>query len=256
MASVPQANLPILYKGLVPLSTVEHKNWRSREVNAAPWLVNQHAIPITIDEFAMVQRFYPIVFAAGESPIPLALMGLNEGVNVFIDETGVLTSKVYVPAYIRRYPFLLAKLRENSDELSLCFDPTTDALGPFEEGNPLFEDGQPSETIKNVLNFCEQWEQSWQRTGAFVKELETNKLLIEGEVTIQPEGVDKPFIYKGFQMVAEDKLRELRGDVLRKMTTSGLLPLIYAHLFSLGIMSELFTMQVQAGKVPQLVPAT
>ena len=73
-------------------------------------------------------------------------MGLNEGVNVFLDEDGRPRDPiVYIPAYIRRYPFLLAKLRPDSDELSLCFDPTADAVGDFEEGEALFDGDKPSD---------------------------------------------------------------------------------------------------------------
>ena len=88
----------------------------------------QHAIPLTVDEFPLVQRHMPIVFSVGDDPVPLALMGLNEGVNVFVDDDGKLTeNRCYVPAYVRRYPFMLARLRPDTDELSLCFDPTSDA---------------------------------------------------------------------------------------------------------------------------------
>jgi hypothetical protein len=202
----------------------------------------------------MAQRFFPIIFSVGPNPVPLALMGLNEGVNLFVDDEGKLTSEVYVPAYVRRYPFMLAKLRSDTDELSLCFDPTADAVGEFEEGDPLFDEGQPSEATKAILGFCEQFETAGQRTAAFVKELVDHKLLIDGEVAIQPEGADQPFVYRGFQMVSEDKLRELRGDVARKMIQSGLLPLVYAHLFSLSLIRDIFARQMAQGRVPMQVP--
>lgn len=255
MASVPPANaLPLFYNELQPLSSGVHAEWRARRVDAAPFFANAHAVPLTIDEFALAQRHFPIVFSVGPNPVPLALMGLNEGVNLFVDDEGKLTSEVYVPAYVRRYPFMLAKLRPETDELSLCFDPTADAVGPFEEGDPLFENGQPSEATKAILGFCEQFETAGQRTAAFMKELADNKLLIDGEVAIQPEGAAQPFIYRGFQMVSEDKLRELRGDVARKMIQSGLLPLIYAHLFSLSLIRDIFARQMAQGKVPVQAP--
>jgi len=250
MATAPNTSLPVLYQQLVPLSSNEHKDWKARTADSAPWLKDHHAFPITVDEFAMAQRYYPIVFSAGENPVPLALMGLNDGVNMFIDDEGRLTGRTYVPAYIRRYPFLLARLRPDSEDLSLCFDPTSETIGAFEDGQPLFENGEPSELVKNVLGFCEQWEQSWQKTGAFIKEIQDAKLLIDGEVAIQPPEAAQPYIYRGFQMVDENKLRDLRGDTLRKMNSSGLLPLVYAHLYSLGLMSDLFAMQMQAGKIP------
>ena len=249
MASAAPA-LPLFYNKLEPLSSFSHGNWRGRRIEGAPFLAQAHAIPITIEEFAIAMRHYPIVFSVGPDPVPLALMGLNEGVNVFTDAEGKLLEEVYVPAYVRRYPFMLARLNPQSEDLSLCFDPTADAIGEFGDGDALFENGEPSEATKSILGFCEQFEQAGQRTAALVKELGDHKLLIDGEVTIQPEGMDQPFVYRGFQMVSEDALRELRGDVARKMIQSGALPLIYAHLFSLGLMRDIFARQVQQGKGP------
>lgn len=250
MASAPN-QLPLFYKGLEPLSSQMHADFRAKPQDKAPFLVGQHAIPVTVDEFALAQRFMPIVFSSGEDPIPLALMGLNEGVNVFIDDEGaLLDNAVYIPAYIRRYPYMLARLTPDAQELSLCFDPTYDEIGKLDDGEALFADGQPTEFTKNVLQFNEMFEQAGARTQAFMKELKESGLLIEGEVSIQPQGSDKPFVYRGFQMVDEAKLADVRGDQLRKMSQSGMLPLLYAHLFSLALMREIFERQVTQGKMP------
>ena len=253
MASAPgAAALPLFYNDLRPLSSQEHGDWRVKPADSAPFLANQHAVPLTVEEFPLVQRRMPIVFAVGEDPVPLALMGLNEGVNVYLDADGKLIDpETYVPAYVRRYPYLLAKLRPDSEELSLCFDPSSETIGAFDEGEKLFEDGQPTDLTKNILSFAEQFEQAGQKTSAFVKELRDLNLLIDGEVAIQPEGAAQPFVYRGFQMVDEKKLSELRGDQLRKMAQSGMLPLIYAHMFSLSLMRDLFAKQMAAGKAPQ-----
>jgi len=250
MATAPNFGLPLFYNQLEPLSSSAHGAWKARRMESAPFLAQTHAVPLTVEEFALAQRHFPIVFSVGDNPVPLALMGLNEGVNVFVDDEGKLTSEVYVPAYVRRYPFMLARLRPEVDELSLCFDPTADAIGAFEEGEALFEDNQPSETTKQILGFCENFEQAGMQTGAFMKELVYNKLLIDGEVSIQPEGSAQPFVYRGFQMISEDALKNLRGDVARKMIQSGLLPLVYAHLFSLSLIRDVFARQMQLGKVP------
>ncbi|MCA1661235.1 MAG: SapC family protein [Novosphingobium sp.] len=255
MASAPQANLPLFYKDLMPLNSRDHATWRARSMDAAPWLIGQHAIPLTVEEFPQAQRHFPIIFASGDNPVPLALMGLNEGVNVFVNAEGKFDAPVYLPAYIRRYPFLLAKLTPDTEELSLCFDPTCDMVGDFSDGEPLFVDNQPSEGTKNALNFCESFEQAGQRTGQFIEELKKHDLLMEGEVAIQQEGVEAPFIYRGFQMINQEKLREVRGDVLRGWNQSGLLSLIYAHLFSLELMRDIFARQQALGKGPQVPSA-
>jgi hypothetical protein len=253
MASVaPNQNLPLFYSAIEPINVGQHGKMNVRADLKVPRFATAHAVPVTVDEFALVQRHFPIVFAVGDNPVPIALMGLNEGVNVFLDEEGTVRDQgTYLPAYLRRYPFLLARLRPDSDELSLCFDPTSEAIGEFKEGQPLFDGDQPSEATKNILTFCEQFEAAGQRTAAFVEELNKSGLLMEGEVAIQPQGNEQPFIYRGFKMVDEEKLRDLRGDELRKMNQNGLLPLIYAHLFSLSLMRDVFGRQVLQGKAPQ-----
>jgi hypothetical protein len=253
--AAPTQNLPLFYEGLEPLNFTQHGKMKVRAVPASPLMASTHAVPLTVDEFMLVQRFCPIVFSVGEDPIPMALMGLNEGVNVFLGEDGkARDEQVYIPAYMRRYPFLLARLRPDADELSLCFDPKSGAVGDFDEGEPLFDGDQPSEATKAILQFCEQFEAAGQRTTAFMEDLKKSDLLMEGEVAIQPEGTDQPFIYRGFRMVDEEKLRELRGDELRKMNQNGMLPILYAHLFSLSQMREVFGRQMQQGKAPQLEP--
>ena len=226
-----------------------------RPIEKSPSIGETHAIPVTVDEFGLAQRHYPIVFSIGDNPVPIALMGLNEGVNVFLDADGRATDPtVYIPAFIRRYPFLLARLNPDSDELSLCFDPTSGAIGEFDDGQPLFDGDQPSEATKAILEFCEQFETAGQRTTAFMEDLKKSGLLMDGEVAIQPEGFEQPFVYRGFQMIDEEKIRELRGDELRKFNQNGMLPLIYAHLFSLTQMRDVFARQMQQGKAPQQVP--
>ena len=259
MASAPQqSSLPLFYNDLMPLNSRDHAKWRSRSIESAKWLIGHHAIPLTIEEFVQAQRDYPIVFSSGDDPVPLALMGLNEGVNTFVDEHGKINEPVYVPAYIRRYPFLLAKLKQDSDELSLCFDPTAEALGEFDEGAELFDgEGKPSEATTGVLEFCERFEQAGARTKGFVEELQKHDLLMDGEIAITlNDNPEKPFVYRGFRMVDEQKLRDLRGDLLRTWNQNGMLILIHAHLFSLDLMRMIFSRQVSQGKGPELTAQT
>ncbi len=144
MASQAPNMLPLLYNGLEPLNRNLHANYKVRRLSGLDRVATAHAIPVTVDEFAMIQRHCPIVFSSGDAPVPIALMGLHEGTNTFFDEKGVARDdNVYLPAYLRRFPFVLARLREDSDELSLCFDPTSGAVGEFDEGEPLF-DGEES----------------------------------------------------------------------------------------------------------------
>lgn len=251
-SAAPAPQLPLLYEDLRPLSSVEHSGYRLQRREGAPFLTSVHAVPVTIDEFVIAGRSLPIIFSSGEKSIPLALMGLNAGVNVFIDDDGKLTEQnVYLPAYIRRYPFMLAKLQPDSEEMSLCFDPTSDVIGDFDEGELMFEGSQPSQTTKDILAFCEQFETAAVRTGQFVEQIEAAGLMMDGEFTISPDNEDKPFIYRGFKMVNEEKLKELDGDKLKEFLKNGILPLMYAHLMSMSLVRDVFSRQLAQGKMPK-----
>ncbi|RZV36050.1 MAG: multidrug transporter [Sphingomonadaceae bacterium] len=255
MASAPQPSLPLLYNDLMPLNTRDHSKFKTKPMDEAKWLSKHHAIPLTVDEFVQAQRDFPIVFSSGENPLPLALMGLNEGVNTFVDENGKINEPVYLPAYIRRYPFLLAKLNKDSDDLSLCFDPTAGTVGEFDDGESLFDDdGSTTQATKNVLDFCEKFEEAGLRTKAFVDQIKAEGLLMDGEISIErTEFPGKPYVYRGFQMVNQEKLQEVSAEKLEQWNKNGLMALVFAHLFSLDLMRNIFSRQVSQGRVPEPV---
>ncbi|WP_294391780.1 SapC family protein [uncultured Sphingomonas sp.] len=256
MASAAQPamqGLPMLYNDLVPLSSVEHATWKMRPLSDLNMIAQVHAVPLTVEEFPLAQRFFPIVFSSGAEAVPLALMGLNEGVNVFVKD-GKFDAG-YVPAFLRRYPWLLARLNQDQDELSLCFDPLSGLVGEFEDGLPLFENGQPAQVVTDTLQFCEQFEIAAQATTQFIKELNDLNVLEDGEFSIQHPSMPQPYNYRGFRMVNNDKLRELRGDQLRKMNQNGMLTVLHAHMFSLNLMNDIFGRQWDQGQVPGAIAA-
>ena len=251
MASAPQPQLPLFYKDLLPLNSRDHADWKVSSFDDAGFMADTHAIPLTVDEFVDAQRNYPIVFTAGENPLPIALMGLNDGVNTFIDEENKLEARVYVPAYIRRYPFILAKLNKDSEEMSLCFDPQAGVVGKDSEGQSLFDGTDPTEYTNGVLEFCKRFEESGQRTRAFLEEINKLDIMIDGEIAITRNDMpEKPFVYRGFKMVDEKKLRELSGETLEALHKNGMLMLIHSHLFSMNLMRTVFERQSAQGKVP------
>jgi hypothetical protein len=249
MASMPanqaESTLPLFYQSVVPISSQMHASFGLKIRNEVLFTRNTHAIPVTVDEFAMCQRSYPIVFGLGDAAAPLALLGLQEGSNLYVDAAGQWDPTAYIPAFVRRYPFMLARLSPDTQDLSLCFDETSGQIEDG-EGDPLFVDGEPSETTKAILTFCDQFEQAVGRTRGFIDELTKLNLLMDGEVTIQREGLAEPAVYRGFRMVDENRLQNLRGDQTRKLVQNGMMGLIYAHLFSLALISPLFERQYAA----------
>ncbi len=246
MASMPaqqqQQMLPLFYKSVAPLSWQIHPDWGFQSPDSLSFAATTHAIPLTVDEFSMAQRHYPVIFGSGFAAAPLALVGLAEGRNLFIDHEGTWQAGSYIPAYVRRYPYLLAKLNPDAEDLSLCIDDASGFFGPS-QGEPLFDGQEPTAATKAALDFCAQFEEAVNRTRVFMDDLEKSELLIEGEVTIQLTGREQPAQYRGFRMIDENKLREVRGDQLRKWSQSGMLGILYAHLFSLPLIRDLYEKQ-------------
>ena len=237
--------LPMLYNELTPLSSSVHAGWKARPLTTLHFLKGHHMVPLAAEEFIDAGRSYPIIFSDGDEIIPLALMGLNEGINVFVSEDGKLADDVYLPAYVRRYPYMLVRMSQNDgDTLTLCFDSTPGTIGPDVEGFTFFQDGEPSQEAKDILAFCESFEVAGQKSVAFTQEMKELGLLTDGEFTFQLEGRAEPFVYRGFRIIDEKKLFELRGDQLRKLNQSGALSLIYAHLFSLRLINGVFQRQL------------
>src|SRR5580765_904992 len=74
-----------------------------------------NSVPLTTAEFGLVARDYPIVFAGegNDVSLPAALLGLSANSNLFVDDSGAWIADHYIPAFLRRYPFVSA---ETSDD--------------------------------------------------------------------------------------------------------------------------------------------
>ena len=242
MASVPASQLPLFYQSLVPLSTQFHPNHGLVAQTDLELPAITHAIPLTVDEFAVAQRSFPIIFGVGENPAPLALLSLVDGLNLFLDADGKWQDGAYLPAFVRRYPFMLAKLGPDADGAVAVLRRHVGHRHRRRPEDKLFDGEAQTPTVDRVLDFCGQFEQAVARTRGFMEEMEKLELLTDGEVTIQQPNAE-PAVYRGFRMVAEERLQNLRGDQARKMVQTGMMGLIYAHLFSLPQITTLFERQ-------------
>jgi hypothetical protein len=194
-----------------------------------------HAIPLTVGEFPVAAVTGPIIFV-GDEKLPLSVMGLNAGDNMFVRADGTFEPGVYIPAYVRRYPFVYANDDVNK-QMVLCVDRNAEFI--VEGGDmPFFEkDGQPSEYTKSCLEFCNNFEQERQRTMSFVallKDLELFELKTASFSPPQPDGsLGEPQKIAEYFGVSEEKLLKLDPDKLLLLRDNGALAQIYAHLVSL-----------------------
>jgi hypothetical protein len=233
-----------MYGEVLPLDREVHKNLKlDTSQSVVRRLADQNSVFLAAVEFGDACKEYPIVFvragnAGNESkPVvaPLAVLGLRSGTNVFVD--GDQWTGSYVPAYVRRYPFVMARLDESSNNMAVCFDTTWPAFNET-TGEALFKDGEPTEFVLSAKTFLENFEQEAERTRLICELLVELDLLqdMRFEATL-PNG--EKFDVEGFLALDEKKYAELPDDKVLNLHRNGLIALIEMHRLSLTNMNRL-----------------
>jgi len=193
-----------------------------------------HAVPLQVTEFGPASLTYPIIFG-GEGFSPLAVMSIRPNENLFISDQGDFEIGTYVPAFIRRWPFVLAN-NDEQQKMIVCIDRAADVLAEGGEV-PLFENGQPSAFTQQAIQFCTDFETERRRTEQFVQTLRSLDLLESKQTTFTPRDLDgtvgQPVQLADYFAVSEEKLAKLPVKTIGELNASGALRQIYAHLTSM-----------------------
>lgn len=193
-----------------------------------------HAVPLSVTEFGPASLSFPIIFGGPEKQ-PLAIMSIRQNENLFISPEGAFEDNQYIPAFIRRYPFVLANDPSN-DRLVVCVDRGAPFLA-VGGAVPLFEKGQPTEYTTNAIDFCSKFEGERQQTEVFVKDLLALDLFELKQLNFTPKNADgsegEMMKLSEYFAVDEEKLKALPMDKLQPLRDSGALQQIYLHINSL-----------------------
>ena len=225
----------LFYVSPEPLSKEAHANLGIKNLEAPyAFTARTHLVPLTVTEFGPASLCYPIIFI-GPEKTPVAVMGVNADENLYVDEKGAYAPDAYLPAYVRRYPFVLAN-DAAAQRMVVCIDSKAPMVGENPDA-PFFENGEPSAYTKGAIDFCNNFEQEAQRTLSFVNLLKELDLFEEKTATYTPPGANGPATapqtIAQYQGVSEAKLNALPADKLKDLTANGALSQIYAHLISL-----------------------
>lgn len=233
------STLPPFYGAVTPLISKMHAKLRLKGRKDYSFATDATGIVLAVEEFPSAERDYPIIFSAGDRVMPVAMTGIPGGRNQFVSADGLWKSGAYIPVYVRRYPFILAKVKPEASDLTLCFDPESDALVEGRDGN-LFDGDEPSARTKAILQLCEWYEGALVKSEKFVDELKELDLLMDAEASIRLIGKE-PAIFRGFKVVSEENFKKLPDAEMRMLAKSGALALIHAHFFSLKNIERLFS---------------
>ncbi len=227
-AEQPQPPLPLFYKDPHPVHDVRHAGKSLKKSENFGFAKGAHAVALHVQEFRAATASYPIVFADEDPPMPLAILGIRDGENLFIDENGRWTPGTYIPSYVRRYPFATGQSVKEGEQI-LYVDEASDRIVDCEAdpgAEPLFVDGEPSERIKEIREFCAAFQQQAPVTTSFVEESKKRDLLGSKEIRLDlPDGGNQ--LLTGLRIIEEEKFNALPDDAFLEWRRQGWLPLVY-----------------------------
>jgi hypothetical protein len=248
------AAAPLFYQRLVALDGHVHAKLKLSAPPDLKFSARSPVVPLLSIEFTDAAREYPIAFLRGADGnlAPVALTGAPGGDNVYIDAAGRWNAR-YVPAYVRRYPFMFAQVSPN--ELTVCIDAAFPGFNEI-DGTPMFDAaGEPSPMLKQIVANLSEHQRQARLTEGFVQRLEAAGLMMEASAKANLND-GRCLSLEGFWIVDEARFRALPDATLKEWFASGEIGLIYAHLLSLGNLLELLRRQPRAAGMSEEVTGT
>jgi len=187
------------------------------------------AVPLTMVEFGSAQRDFPIIFSNMENPVPLAVQGIIDEENLFVDEHGKWDEMSYIPMYVRCHPFAFAG---DGERMAVVVD-TAAASVSSNPQYPFFVDGEISTHTKALMDACAMLERERKRTLAFCDKVKELDLLTPLRATHTPDGATEPQSLANYIAIDVEKLNNLTAEVVYELHTKGFLSAIYMQLYSL-----------------------
>ena len=200
-----------------------------------------NAIPVSYAEFGPAAHDYPIVFTSGDGGktfAAVAVLGLASGENLFLDGDA-WRKGVYCPAYVRRYPFCMARVTldqvPQQNRLICVENEFVDEAG----GESLFDaQGAATEKWKGIERLVTEYEADIERSAEMCSILADYALLepFTMQATLNQGGAMQ---LTGMHRVAEPKLESLNAAQLKNLLKKGILSRLYAHVLSLDNFARL-----------------
>lgn len=247
----------MFYEKPVPLTKEKHSDYGVTQVDKPfEFMATQHFMPLTAPEFGAAAASYPIIFA-GDERTPLAVMGIRSGENLFV-ENGSFAQDYYMPAFARRYPFVLAGDSEN-DRFVVCVDEKATCVTNKKPQQKFFDGDDTSQFTKEAFQFLQNFERDRQATSKMVETFKELDLFEPKEMNFQgnnPDGTpaERQKIADYFA-VSEEKLKALPEAKLAEFAKNGYLAVAYAHLISLGNWQRLVNMTLRVAQAEQAANA-
>lgn len=236
LGEMPELSGQVLfYRRPEPLSLDRHANLGVKQIDAPfAFLRGAHAVPITVSEFGVASTCFPIIFV-GDDKTPVAVMGVRQGENEYVDAQGQPDPDAYLPAFVRRYPFVFAT-DQSQDRMLLCIDREATMVSDQPDVR-FFEGDQPSQFTQDAVEFCKEFERQRRATVEFVEICERAGLFEQKSVSFTPRDMEgntgELQKIADYWAISEEKLAMMADAAFLELRNTGAVAAMYAHMVSL-----------------------
>lgn len=247
----------LFYKNPQPLTKDRHKSYGVKQVERPfDFMADQHFLPLTAPEFGAAAASVPIIFA-GEDRSPLAVMGIRQNENLFVTE-GKFAEDFYMPAFARRFPFVLAGDSAN-DRFVVCVDEDAECVVAKGSEQPFFTGDDTSNFTKEAFQFLQNFERDRQATQVMVDRFKELDLFESKEMNFQGVNADGTPAPRqkiaDYFAISEEKLKALPEATAKEFMGNGYMAVAHAHLVSLGNWQRLVNMTLRLAATENTAPA-
>lgn len=228
---------PVAYGDVVPLDRARHAGCGVPKRRSYAWCAELRAVPVNVDEFGVAGLQLPLAFVRDASGgyDAAAVLALRGGHNAFVDAAGRWNPGVYVPAYLRRYPFCTLAQPGSAQPFLVC---VSEAGLEADSATPVISrNGELTAHWTAWLRFIEAYEQARALTRQFAARLQGLDLLVPFEA-VHLAGDGRPTRLAGLYRADETRLAALTPGIVREMLRNGEMRALYAHLLSLENLRE------------------
>ena len=220
-----------MFENLEPLDFEKHKDLRFTPASDFRFAAGLASAPLSAAEVVEAAKFFPVVFTTEGPLLPLALFSVREDENAFVNDDGEWQA-AYVPAHIRRYPFILGNT-DNPENFTIMFVPGAPHFAD-PAGEALFAaDGERGPTMSKVVDFLTAFQQEIAATETLLAPLaDAGVLTVQRLELADFEG--KTTSIEGVRAVDREKLTALDDKTLAGWVRDGMMVMIDAHLASLN----------------------
>jgi len=225
------------------LNSNSHKEIRLKTDTSYVHAKNHHLAYLFVHEFPKAVLDFPIVFIKDSETgqfKSVALFGFKPEENIFYNPKGWLCK--YIPANVRRYPFLMVSKNNELTQWDICIDESSPLLSKT-DGQALFNDeGSASECLDDVKAFLTDVVEKEQLTSSFCNYLASKDLFRANSIAISDSKGQKTAV-NGLYIIDEEKLNELSDEEYLELKRRGCIGPIYSHLSSLGQINNLLMLR-------------